>query len=140
MPSKIRKSNNFTNLFIPEMFELIKEIDNENDINKWEKLLKEDENDLEDMFYNVKNGFERLSINLGGKYFMDIINKYIKNYLLSENWIEIHSAFMILASISEGCKEVFKENLTELLNFISKALINQNPRVKYSSLIFLKIY
>ena len=101
MPSKIRKSNNFINLFIPELFELIKEIDNENDINKWEKIIKEDENDLEDMFYNVKSGFERLSLNLGGKYFMETINKYIKQYLLSENWIEIHSAFMILASREE---------------------------------------
>ena len=118
MPSKIRKSNNFINLFIPELFELIKEIDNENDINKWEKIIKEDENDLEDMFYNVKSGFERLSLNLGGKYFMETINKYIKQYLLSENWIEIHSAFMILASICEGCKEVFKDNLTELLDYI----------------------
>lgn len=138
MPSKIRKSNNFINLFIPELFELIKEIDNENDINKWEKIIKEDENDLEDMFYNVKSGFERLSLNLGGKYFMETINKYIKQYLLSENWIEIHSAFMILASICEGCKEVFKDNLTELLDYISKSLINQNPRVKYSSLIFFE--
>ena len=138
MPSKIRKSNNFKNLLIPELFELIKEIENIKDINTWEKILIDDENDLDDMFYSVKSGFERLSIDLGGKFFMEIISPYIKNYLSSENWIDIYSAFMILASISEGCKEVYKENLVELLDYISKALTNSNQIVKYSALVFFE--
>ena len=135
IPAVLRKSNNFQHMFIPLIFTLLLEIDNENNLTKWESLLEEDEHDLTEMFYVIKSGFERLSINLGGKYFMNITSTYIQRYLQSQNWIEVQAAFTAIASISEGCKKMYKENLLTLLNYISNGLVHEHPRVRHSALI-----
>ena len=136
IPAKIRNSENFKKLFIPLLFNLILEIDNINNLENWEKETDANENDLEYMFYSVKSGLERLSIDLGGIFIMNNMNENIKKYLNSQNWVEIHGGFAVLAYITEGCKEVFSKNLKELLQYISQGLINENPRVRYISLIF----
>ena len=101
IPAILRKSNNFLNMFIPMMFQLLLEIDNENSLPQWEKMVEEDESDLENMFYIIKSGFERLSLDLGGKFFMDTVVKYVQKFLQSENWIEIHGGFFVLSCIAE---------------------------------------
>lgn len=135
IPAILRKSNNFLNMFIPMMFQLLLEIDNENSLPQWEKMVEEDESDLENMFYIIKSGFERLSLDLGGKFFMDTVVKYVQKFLQSENWIEIHGGFFVLSCIAEGCSKVFKEHLLEIMNYISKGLVNTHPRVRYAALV-----
>ena len=137
IPSKIRGSQNFIKIFIPLIFHLILDIDNINSLENWGKLKEEDENELEFMFYHIKSGLERISLDLGGKYFMDIINNYIKNYLKSNNWVEIHGGFATLAFISESLKDIFSSTLKELLQYISQGLIHEHPRVRYMALLFL---
>jgi hypothetical protein len=136
IPGKIRSSKNFKELFIPLLFRLLLEIDNQNSLEEWEKLKEEDENDMEFMFYSVKSGMDRLSIDLGGEFFMNSINKSIEAYLNSENWIEIHAGFAALAFVAEGAKDIYAKNLKELLNYISKGLVHQHPRVRYMALTF----
>ena len=137
IPAKIRGCKNFIRIFIPHIFNLLLEIDNINSLEEWEKLKEEDENELEYMFYHIKSGLERISIDLGGEFFMNNINNFIKTFLKSENWVEIHGGFAALAFISESAKDIFKINLKELLEYISQGLIHQNPRVKYMALMFL---
>ena len=136
IPGKIRSSKNFQELFIPLLFKLLLEIDNIDSLDKWEKLKEDDENDMEFMFYAVKNGLDRLSIDLGGEFFMQSINNSIKNYLNSNNWVEKHGGFAALAYIAEGAKEIYTKNLKELLQYISNGLIHEHPRVRYMALIF----
>ena len=136
IPAKIRNSKNFKELFIPLLFQLLLEIDNLDSLDNWEKLKEEDENDMEYMFYSVKSGLERLSIDLGGEFFMNSINNSIKSYLTSKNWIENHAAFAVLACIAEGAKEIYIKNLKELLEYISNGLIHPHPRVRYMALLF----
>ena len=136
IPGKIRSSKNFQELFVPLLFKLLLELDNINTLNEWEQLKEEDENDMEYMFYSVKTGFERLAIDLGGEFFMKSVNSSIKACLQSKNWVEIHGGFAALACITEGSKEIFKNNLKELLQFISEGLVNPHPRVRYMALIF----
>ena len=135
IPAVLRKSNNFLNIFIPLLFQLLLEIDNENNIQNWEKMIDEDESDREEMFYIVKSGIERLSIDLGGKFFMETTVKYIQKFLQSQNWIEIHAGFFVLACMAEGCSKVFNSHLLELMNFISTGLVNAHPRVRYAALV-----
>ena len=52
IPAKIRGSKNFIELFIPLIFRLLKELDNIDSLEKWEKIKEEDESDLEFMFYH----------------------------------------------------------------------------------------
>ena len=85
---------------------------------------------MEFMFYSVKSGMDRLSIDLGGEFFMNSINKSIEAYLNSENWIEIHAGFAALAFIAEGVKDIYVKSLKELLNYISKGLVHQYPHVR----------
>ena len=136
IPGKIRSSKNFQELFVPLIFKLLLELDNINSLNEWEQLKEEDENDMEYMFYSVKTGLERMTIDLGGEFIMNCINSSIKTYLQSKNWVEIHGGFAALACITEGAKEIFKNNLKELLQFISEGLVNPNSRVRYMALIF----
>ena len=136
IPGKIRSSKNFQELFIPLLFKLLLEIDNPNSIDEWEKLREEDENDMEYMFYSVKTGLERLSIDLGGEFLMKSLNNSIKAYLTSTNWIEIHGGLATLAYIAEGVKDIYVNNLKELLQYISKGLVHQHPRVRYMALTF----
>ena len=133
-PSSIKKSAQFKNVFIPLLFTLILEIDYENDEKKWEKNIEENEADADEMFYAVRDSFDRLAIDLGGEYFMGVTADYIKKYLSSQNWIEVHAAFTAMAYMSDGCKESFSKNLKEFLSFISNGLIHQHPRVRYAAL------
>ena len=130
-PGTIKKSNNFKNIFLPLLFELLYEIDNKDNIEKWEKQKEEDEVDLDEMYYAVRDSFERLSIDLGDKFFMPAISQLLKNHLTSQNWIEVHAGYTALAYMSEGCKESFKSNIEEILNFISQGLTHNHPRVRY---------
>ena len=136
IPAKIRSSKNFKDLFIPLLFKLLLELDNINALDNWEKLKKEDENDMEYMFYSVKAGLERLCIDLGGEFFMNSVNNSIKTYLQSENWIEKHAGFAALAYITEGAQDIYKNNLKELLHYISEGLVYPHSRVRYMALTF----
>ena len=137
IPAKIRGSKNFIELFIPLIFRLLKELDNIDSLEKWEKIKEEDESDLEFMFYHIKSGLERISLDLGGKFFFNCINNYISQYLQSQNWVEIHGAFAALAFITESAKDIYSENLKQYLEYISRGLVYDNPRVKYMALVFL---
>ena len=133
-PSIIKKSTNFKKLFLPLLFSLLLEVDNENDINTWEKHVDEDENDADEMFYAVRDGFERLALDLGDDYFTSATADYLKKFLSSQNWIEQHAAFNVLAYMCEGCKKSFTKNLKEVLQFISTGLTNSHPRVRFAAL------
>mgnify|MGYP004445146239 FL=1 len=54
-PSVIKKSNGFKKLFIPLLFNLMLEVDDENDLKSWEKKVEEDETDAEEMIYGVRD-------------------------------------------------------------------------------------
>ena len=133
-PSTIKKSDNFKNQFIPLLFNLMLEIDNENDEAKWEKNIEENEEDRDEMFYAVRDSFERLSTDLGGDYFMSATADYIKKFMNSQNWIEVHAAYTAMAYMSDGCKDSFSKNLKEFLQFISTGLLHKHSRVRYAAL------
>ena len=133
-PSTIKKSEQFKNLFIPLLFSLMLEVDYENDDKSWEKNVEENETDSDEMFYAVRDSFDRLSSDLGGNYFMGATAGFIKKFLSSDNWIEVHAAFTAMAYMSEGCKESFSKNIKEFLQFISNGLIHKHPRVRYAAL------
>ena len=133
-PSSIKKSAQFKNVFLPLLFNLLLEIDFENDEKGWEKNIEENENDADEMFYGVRDSFDRLAVDLGGDFVMGCTAEYIKKFLNSQNWIEVHAAFIAMGYLSEGCKEDFSKNLKEFLQFISNGLVHQHPRVRYAAL------
>ena len=132
--SSIKKSANFKNIFLPLLFNLMLEIDNENDDAKWEKNYEENEENRDEMFYAVRDSFDRLSLDLGGDFFMSATSDYIKKFMNSANWIEVHAAYTAMAFMSEGCKDSFSKNLKEFLQFISTGLTHKHPRVRYAAL------
>ena len=132
--SAIKKSANFKNIFIPLLFNLMLEIDNENDDMKWEKNYEENEEDRDEMFYAVRDSFDRLAVDLGGDFFMACTADYIKKFMNSANWIEVHAAYTAMAFMSDGCKDSFSKNLKEFMQFISTGLIHKHPRVRYAAL------
>ena len=60
--------------------------------------------------------------------------EYIKKYLASQNWIEVHAAFTAISYMTEGCKYSFSKNLKEFLQFISNGLAHTYPWVRYAAL------
>ena len=137
IPAKIRGSKSFLGTFIPLIFNLLLEIDNIDSIENWAKIKEEDESDLQFMFYHLKSGLERISLDLGGQFFFNCIYNYINNFLNSKNWVEIHGGFAALAFITESAKDIYKEKLKDILQYISMGLINENPRIRYMSLVLL---
>ncbi len=133
-PSTIKKSANFKNIFLPLLFNLMLEIDYENDEAKWENNIEENEEDRDEMFYAVRDSFERLATDLGGDYFMSATSDYIKKFMNSSNWVEVHAAYTAMAFMSDGCKDSFSKNLKEFLQFISTGLLHKHPRVRYAAL------
>ena len=133
-PSAIKKSAQFKNTFLPLLFSLILEVDYENDEKGWEKNIEENEADADEMFYAVRDSFDRLAVDLGEEYTMSATAGFIKKYLASQNWIEAHAAFTAMAYMSDGCKESYSKNLKEFMQFISSGLTNQHPRVRYAAL------
>ena len=137
IPAKIRASKSFIEKFIPLIFNLLLELDNIDSLEAWAKIKEEDEPDLEFMFYHIKSGLERISLDLGGQFFFNSISNYIIQFLQSQNWVEIHAGFAALAFIAEAAKDIYMEKLKEILQYISMGLINDNPRIRYMSLISL---
>ena len=137
IPAKIRASKSFIEKFIPLIFNLLLELDNIDSLEAWAKIKEEDESDLEFMFYHIKSGLERISLDLGGQFFFNSISNYIIQFLQSQNWVEIHAGFAALAFIAEAAKDIYMEKLKEILQYISMGLINDNPRIRYMSLISL---
>ena len=133
-PSSIKKSAQFKNVFLPLLFNLLLEVDYENDEKGWEKNIEENETDADEMFYGVRDSFDRLSVDLGGEFIMGSTAEFIKKFLNSSNWKEVHAAFTAMGYLSEGCKEEFSKNLKEFLQFISNGLTHQHPRVRYAAL------
>ena len=133
-PSTIKKSQQFKNTFLPLIFNLILEVDFENDEKSWEKNIEENETEADEMFYAVRDSFDRMAVDLGGEFFMSVTADYIKKYLASQDWKEVHAAFTAMAYMSEGCKESFSKNIKEFLEFISKGLTHAHPRVRYAAL------
>ena len=60
---------------------LLLEIDYENDEKGWEKNIEENENDADEMFYGVRDSFDRLAVDLGGDFVMGCTAEYIKKFL-----------------------------------------------------------
>ena len=137
IPAKIRGSKSFLETFIPLIFNLLLELDNIDSIENWAKIKEEDESDLEFMFYHLKSGLERISLDLGGQFFFNSISNYINKFLHSKVWVEIHGGFAALAFITEAAKGIYKEKLKQILEYISMGLINDNPRIRYMSLVLL---
>ena len=137
IPAKIRGSKSFLETFIPLIFNLLLELDNIDSIENWAKIKEEDESDLEFMFYHLKSGLERISLDLGGQFFFNSISNYINKFLQSKIWVEIHGGFAALAFITEAAKGIYKEKLKQILEYISMGLINDNPRIRYMSLVLL---
>ena len=133
-PSVIKKSNSFKNIFLPLIFNLMLEIDYENDDAKWEKNIEENEEDKDEMFYAVRDSFDRLANDLGGDYFMSATADYIKKFMNSQNWIEVHASYIAMAYMSDGCKDAYSKNLKEFMQFISTGLVHKHPRVRYAAL------
>ena len=133
-PSSIKKAGQFKQVFIPLLFNLLLEVDNENDEKKWEKNIEENEAEFDEMFYAVRDSFDRLALDLGGDYFMGVTAENIKKFLSSQNWVEVHAAFTAMAYMSEGCKDSFSKNIKESLQFINTGLTHQHPRVRYAAL------
>jgi hypothetical protein len=86
------------------------------------------------MFYAVRDSFDRLAVDLGGDFFMACTADYIKKFMNSANWIEVHAAYTAMAFMSDGCKDSFSKNLKEFMQFISTGLIHKHPRVRYAAL------
>ena len=76
-PSAIKKSSQFKNIFIPLLFSLMLEVDNENDIKRLEKNIEEDETGIR--WNAVRDSFYKLSLDLGGDYFMGATLNILKN-------------------------------------------------------------
>ncbi len=86
------------------------------------------------MYLSACEGIERLSNDLGGKFMLKATFSYIETYLSSNNWAAKHAGFSAIGYMAEGCKDVFKSHLPNLLKFIGSGLIHEHPRVKYSAL------
>jgi hypothetical protein len=136
-PAFIRKSNNFIVEIIPMLFDLLLDVNDVDNLEAWNKLTAEEENQKENMIYSVNDGIRRLSIDIGGKFMLENCTPYIKRYLASSNWIEQHAAFIAIAYMSEACKDLYKTNIVDLLQFVSSGLVHEHVRVKYAALTAL---
>lgn len=114
-PAYLRKSTTFKENFIPILMTLMKDVDNANDLEAWTKTSEENDNDFEELYFAAREGIEILSMDLGAKYFLDLVNPYISKYFQSSEWTELHSAFVSIGWLAESSKAVFKSDLQNLL-------------------------
>jgi hypothetical protein len=114
-PAYIRKSSAFKDKFIPILMFLLKDLDNVNDLESWTQLSEDNDNDFEELHYAAREGIELFAQDLGSKYFLDLVNPYISKFLQSNDWLEVHAAFVSVAWLAEPCSKQFKSDLVNLL-------------------------
>jgi hypothetical protein len=136
-PAFVRKSKTFSGKFIPMLFQLLLDVDHLDDLNEWTKETEENDADKEEMFFGVREGLSRLGTDLGGKYLVENTNSFVQKFLTSSNWVENHAGFIALGYMSQACRDVFKGNAVEVLNYISNGLVHLHPRVRYAALTAL---
>jgi len=89
------------------------------------------------MYFSAVEGIERLALDLGGQYMLKATFSFIETYLASDNWKANHAGYSAIGFMAEGCKDVFKTHLPNLLKHIGSGLTHNHPRVKYSALLAL---
>lgn len=136
-PAFIRKSPNFKNIFLILVFELLLDVDNKNNLNKWDSQTEEDELELKEMYFGARDAINRLSSDLGGKFMVENSMALIPQLLSSDDWIKVHAGLIALGFMTQGCKDLFKTNILEVLKYISTGLDHTNPRVRYAALTAL---
>lgn len=114
-PAYVRKSTVFKEKFIPILMNLLKDVDNVNDLKTWTSLTEDNDNDHDEMHFAAREGIELFALDLGGKFILDLLMPYISKFLSSNDWLENHAAFVAIAWLTESCSKQFKGDLENLL-------------------------
>lgn len=114
-PAYLRKCEFFKKNLIEILICMLNDVDNIDSIEDWTTYTDDNDNDFNDLHFAAREGLELFALDLGAKFFLDLINPYLTKLLGSNNWIDLHSGFTAIAWLAEPCKKQFKSILSNLL-------------------------
>lgn len=114
-PAYLRKCDYFKKNLIEILICMLNDVDNVDSIEDWTTYTDDNDNDFNDLHFAAREGLELFALDLGAKFFLDLINPYLTKLLGSNNWIDLHSGFTAIAWLAEPCKKQFKSILSNLL-------------------------
>lgn len=75
---------------------------------------------------------DRLANKLGGETILAPTFSWLPRMMTSMAWRDRHAALMAISAISEGCRDLMINELTQVLNLVVPALKDPHPRVRWA--------
>ena len=132
MPAPVRKAAETASLFFPSLIKMLMEV--EKDDETWINSAEEEDISATGPSSTAIDALKRISVDLGEKTTLAIIQPMIGQCSVSENWVEKQAGFMMMGLIAESCQGSIRKNLDSSIMFACKGLQETNMRVKHASL------
>ncbi|KAH8653307.1 armadillo-type protein [Xylariales sp. PMI_506] len=132
-PSMCRKDPSYTNDMITQCLSLMTDLgEDDDDAAEW---LAQEDFDSEESDLNHVAGeqcMDRLANKLGGETILAPTFNWLPRMMTSMAWRDRHAALMAISAISEGCRDLMVEELSQVLNLVVPALKDAHPRVRWA--------
>lgn len=129
-PGMCRKNGQFAQTVVPVCMQLMSSVE---DDAEWHTTDTLDDGDNDADYIFGEQSLDRLAIALGGKQVLPVAFKYIQQMLASESWEQRHAALMAISSIGEGCQNIMRGELQQILGMIVPFFNDSNARVRYAA-------
>lgn len=93
----------------------------------------DDEDESEECYNAARLSLDRAALKLGGQALGPPLFQYVPAMLQSSSWRDRQGALMALSSATEGCRDALITQIPKILDLITPALADSNPRVQYAA-------
>jgi hypothetical protein len=130
-PGMMRKHAGFQQAFIPMCFQLMLEIEEDEE---WYQRSEEDEEDEDDTMYDCAlQLMDRLALSIGGKTVTPIVFNLIPQFVNHAEWKYRHAGLMAISQTGEGCAKMIKTQLAQVVQLVVGKATDEHPRVRWAA-------
>ncbi|KAI8867827.1 ARM repeat-containing protein [Ramicandelaber brevisporus] len=131
-PALMRKQAGFLETIVPNLLEMIADIDDDKDWYTSDSPDNSDEGELKD---DAETSLDRIACALGGKRLVPILFPLIQTLFRSAEWQQRQAGLLAIMVVCEGAHKQLESQLTEIVNVISPFVQDPHPRVRNSLIL-----
>jgi len=135
----VRKSSEFSEKTFPALVQMMLFMEEES-LEEW--YGRDDDDDLVsrgDAFSLARQCIVNVTGNLGAKTVLPHASQMFNTLIAQSDWKNQYAALYLLSMLMEGCSEMLKPSVSQLLEKIVPAVSNPEPRVQYAALTTIAI-
>lgn len=132
MPAIMRKVNEMSLDFVPALFQLLTEC--EEDQEEWKLSLNDENGTGSDAYSIAVSAISRLSLQMKENFTLKAAAPLIQQCIAHQDWKIRQAGYLAIGLIAESCKDHFKKSIQESVTQVCQGIQDQHFRVQYASL------